>query len=295
MKLYNSLGDLLIDYRELLDISQTKFAALFDVDVRTVLRWEQNETLLRPEKEEEMAEITFIPHQLIRNLNTTFVIPTYYDFELRKYSLSTLSKPLPEINWIKESIDVISNKIRPIETEKDINNIIRYTLAQKDSLKSISKLVIREAIRLLPELNLLVVDEQGNYAGHSLYFPLSMEAYQQIKKSVFMEKDITIAHFVNYKDQTPPVFYCHSITADCNDNFFFIIGAVLKFYRDTPLDKNYIYAIITSRYDSYEMNKDLGVQLIWEDVIQQENLNLKVPPRLYQGNFNEFLDKENCY
>lgn len=291
MKKYTSIGELLIDYRELSDVSQTDLASSFDVDVRTILRWEKNQTLLKPDKEEEMAAITFIPHQVIRNLNTSFAIPTYYDFDLRKYSLSTLSNPLPDINWIKESIDTVSNKIRPIETEKDINNIIRYTLAQKDSLKSISKIVIREAIRLLPELSLLVVDEQGNYAGHSLYFPLSLEAYQQIKNQELMEKDITTDHLVNYKDQSPPVFYCHSITADCNENFFFIIGAVLKFYRDSPLDKNYIYAIITSRYDSYEMNKDLGVQLIWEDVIQQENLNLKVPPRLYEGSFNGFLNK----
>ncbi|MCF6308365.1 MAG: helix-turn-helix domain-containing protein [Flavobacteriaceae bacterium] len=294
MKKYSNLGELLIDFRNLNGLSQLDMASKLEVDVRTILRWEQNETLLKSNKEEQMAEITFIPHQVIRNVNTSFVIPTYYDFELRKYSLSSLSNPLPEISWIKESIDIVSNKIRPIETEKDINNIIRYTLAQKNSLKTISKLVIREAIRLLPELNLLVVDEQGNYAGHSLYFPLSIEAYQKIKNQELMENDITIDHLVNYKDQSPPVFYCHSITADCNENFFFIIAAVLKFYRDTPLDKNYIYAIITSRYDSYDMNKDLGVQLIWEDVIQQEKLNLKAPPRLYEGNFTAFLNKENC-
>ncbi len=291
MKKYTSIGELLIDYRELSELSQTDLASKFDVDVRTILRWEKNQTLLKPDKEEEMVDITFIPYQVIRNLNAPVTIPTYYDFNLRKYSLSLLSNTLPEINWIKESLDVISKKIRPIETEKDINNIIRYTLAQKDSFKSISKSVIREAIRLLPELNLLVVDEQGNYAGHSLYFPLSIEAYQQIKNQELMENDITIDHLVNYKDQSPPVFYCHSITADCNENFFFIIGAVLKFYRDAPLDKNYIYALITSRYDSYDMNKGLGVQLIWEDVIQQEKLNLKVPPRLYEGNFTAFLNK----
>jgi len=291
MKKYSTIGELLLDFRSINELSQMDLASKFDVDVRTVYRWEQNETLLRPEKEEEMAEITFIPNQVIRNLNTFYPIPTYYDFELRKYSLSLLTNTLPDINWIKKSIDHINDKIRPIETEKDIDFIIKYTLAQKDSLKNISKLVIREAIRLLPELNLIVTDEQGNYAGHSLYFPLTNEAYLLVKNQILMEKDITLEHLADYNEQSPPVFYCHSITADCNENFFFIIGSVLKFYRDAPLDKNYIYAIITSRYDSYDMNKDLGVRLIWEDVEQQEKLNLKVPPRLYEGNFNNFLDK----
>ncbi len=291
MKKYTSLGDLIIDFRVQNNISQADLAAKFDVDIRTIIRWEKNETLLKPEKEEEIASITFIPHQVIRNLNTTKPIQTYYDFGLRKYSLSPLFQNLPKASWIKESMDSINDKIRPIQTEKDIDNIIRYTQLQGDSLKTISKQLIRDTARIFPELNLIVTDELGNYAGHSLYFPLSLKTYQKIKNQKLMENDLTINDLVNYKDQSPPVFYCHSITADCNENFFVIIGAVLKFYRDTPLDKNYIYALITSRYDSYDMSKSLGVDLIWKDFDQQQKLNLKVPPRLYEGNFKDFLNK----
>jgi len=292
MKKYTSLGELLIDYRELHIISQADIASKFDVDVRTILRWESNQTLLKSEKENEIAEITFIPHQVIRNLNTTNPIHTFYDFGLRKYSLSPLAILLPEANWIKERIDNLDNKIRPIKTDEDINNIIRYTELQKDSLKTINKQLIKEAVTIFPELNLIVTDVHGNYAGHSLYFPLDFEIYKKIKNQEIMEKDITIKDLVNYKTQSPPVFYCHSITADCNENFFYIIGAVLKFYRDTPLDEDYIYALITARYDSYDMSKDLGVKLIWEDFKQQQKLDLIVPPRLYEGNFNAFLKEE---
>ena len=289
MKKYTSLGDILMGYRSLNNISQADLAGKFDVDIRTIIRWEKNETLLKPEKEEEIANITFIPHQVIRNLNTTKPIQTYYDFSLRKYSLSPLFQNLPDVRWIKESIDSIHDKIRPIKTENDIDNIIRYTQLQGDSLKSISPQLIREAARVFPELNLIVTDEYGNYAGHSLYFPLNIKTYQKIKNQKLMERDLVLSDLVNYKTQSPPVFYCHSITADCNENFFVIIGTVLKFYRDTPLDKNYIYALITSRYDSYDMSKSLGIDLIWEDFDQQKKLDLKVPPRLYEGNFIEFF------
>lgn len=291
MKKYTSIGDLLIDFRGFKKISQIDLASMFEVDIRTILRWEKNETLLKPIKEEEIAEITFIPHQVLRNLNTTTPIHTYYDFEIRKYSLSPLSTELPEAEWIKERLDNLHHKIRLIETDEDINNIIRNTLLQKDPLKTINKQLFKKAIKLLPDLNLIVTDELGNYAGHSLYFSLDCKSYIKIKNQEIMENEISISDLVNYKTQSQPVFYCHSITADCNENFFYIIGAVLKFYRDTPLNKNYIYALITDRYDSYDMNKDLGVNLIWEDYEQQEKLNLKAPPRMYEGNFNSFLNK----
>ncbi len=64
MKKYSSIGDLLIDYRVLNKISQSDLAAQFEVDIRTIIRWEKNETLLKPDKEEEMVDITFIPYQV---------------------------------------------------------------------------------------------------------------------------------------------------------------------------------------------------------------------------------------
>jgi transcriptional regulator with XRE-family HTH domain len=288
MKKYSSLGEILFDFRNRNNISQIDLAAKFDVDIRTILRWEKNETLLKPEKEEVMVEITFIPYQVIRNLNAPVVIPTYYDFDLRKYSLSSLSNDLPDADWIKEKIDKTTLRIRAIENNTDINNIIRFTSLQKNHLKSIDKDLITAAIKLIPELNLIVTDTSGNYAGHCVYFPLSVETYEKIKNREIKEKDLKIEDLVDYKTQETPVFYCHSITADCNENFFFIIGEVLTFYRDTPLN-NYIYALLTSRYDSYNMSNELGVTMIWEDKEIQKKFDMISPPRLYEGNFSNFL------
>lgn len=288
MKKYSSLGEILFDYRNRNNISQIDLAAKFDVDIRTILRWEKNETLLKPEKEEAMVEITFIPYQVIRNLNAPAAIPTYYDFDLRKYSLSSISNDLPDADWIKEKIDKTTDRIRPIENSIDINNIIRFTNLQKNHQKSIDKDLILAATKLFPELNIIVTDTSGNYAGHCVYFPLSIETYEKIKNREIKERDLKVEDLVNYKNQETPVFYCHSITADCNENFFFIIGEVLMFYRDTPLN-NYIYALLTSRYDSYNMSNELGVSLIWEDKEVQEEFDMLSPPRLYEGNFSNFL------
>ncbi len=64
MKKYSSLGQLLLDYRKVYAVSQIDLAAQFGVDIRTIIRWEKNETLLKPDKEEEMVDITFIPTRL---------------------------------------------------------------------------------------------------------------------------------------------------------------------------------------------------------------------------------------
>jgi hypothetical protein len=101
-------------------------------------------------------------------------------------------------------------------------------------------------------------------SGHCIYFPLSLETYSKIKSREIEEHQLQPKDLVNYKTQDCPVFYCHSITADCNENFFYIIGAELKSYRDTPSD-DYLYALLTSRYNSHAMSEQLGIKTVWED------------------------------
>ena len=74
MKRYNSIGELLIDYREINNISQVEFAEKMNVDAGTVQRWERGETLVKSDKEEEIVVNTFLPYQLMRNTGHRIVI-----------------------------------------------------------------------------------------------------------------------------------------------------------------------------------------------------------------------------
>lgn len=289
MKKYQTLGDLLIDFRNQQSISQTELASQFDVDVRSVIRWEKNESLLSSDKENAMAEITFIPYQVIRNLNTANQIPTFYDFDLRKYSLSTISSNLPDADWIKSRIDYQTDRIKPVATRDNLKHIIRFTKLQKNPLKSINPELIFEASKCLPELNMIIHDQSGYYSGHCIYFPLNMDTYLKIKNREINESQLEPSDLIDYRNHDNPVFYCHSITADCNENFFYVIGAVLKFYRDTPI-KNYLYALLTSRYDSHLMSDQFGIKTVWEDNETKNKYNLLDVPRLVEGNFSAFLE-----
>ena len=103
MKKYSSIGQLIKDYRNFHEISQSDLAIKLGADVRTVQRWENEGTLLKDDKVSVLAETTLLPIQLIRNLNINKAIPTYYSFELLKYTLSELAIELPEASWYNKT------------------------------------------------------------------------------------------------------------------------------------------------------------------------------------------------
>ena len=282
MKEYLTIGELLKDFRKLNKMSKVKLAALFDVDVMTVNRWETNITLLKPDKEEEMVDITFIPYQVIRNLNAPISIPTFYDFKLRKYSISKFSNELPDLNWIKSLSEMETNRLRPINKDSDIELIRRASIIQDSISKPISSELIRSATNLLPDLNYILFDTSGFYSGHSVFFPLKREIYQKIRNRTMAEDEITSSDFVDYKNVENPVFYVYDINADCNENLFYISFAIKSFFD--KLNKKHTYASYTSRYDAIKMNEQIGNTLVWEDSEKQKELNSDFAPRLYERN-----------
>jgi len=290
MKKYTSLGELLIDYRKINSVSQMDLAAHFEVDIRTIIRWEKNETLLKPDKEEAMVDITFIPYQVIRNLNAPVSIPVFYDFDIRKYSLGKISNDFPDANWLKAKMNTLSDRLRTISHNSDIEDVLRCSLVQKHISKQINKEMIIKATELLPELNLILFDSSGYYSGHSVFFPLKRSVYNKIRDKSLKEEDLTTQDFVGNKKEINPVYYAYDMNADCNDNMFLIVGAIMKYFKKLSCD--YTYASYTSRHDTYDVNHQLGTTLVWEDKAHQDELNSKAPPRLYETNFKKFFNKE---
>ena len=289
MKRYTSLGGLLLDYREHYKISQSDLAAEFDVDVRTIIRWEKNATLLKPEKEEAMVDITFIPYQVVRNLNAPVAIPTYYNFDLRRYSLSSLSNQLPEANWLKERLDYSTTRIRTIEYDSDIDNVLRCALLQTHVNKPLARDVIKKAISLLPELNLIMFDTSNYYSGHCVFLPLSNVCYSKLRNREMKEEDITISDLVDYKKEKLPIFYAYDVNSDCNENLFYLSGEIIKFFKNVK--GKYLYGAFVSRMDSYSINNQLGINIVWEEKSESTNEGDLATPRFYEGNFAHFLNK----
>ena len=286
MKLYTSLGDLLMAYRSRHNLSQTDLAGLLDVDTRTIQRWERNATLVKPEKEPELVDATLLPHQLIRNLNSTYPIPTYYDFDLRKYSLSALDLDLPDKNQIKRQMDIKTEFIHKIETKEQLEYVSRYTNARYEEEYRVPEKVLFEACRLLPELNLIITNIHGFYSGHSLVLPLKNSAYKSLRNQEITNSELSVNDLINYPAAEKPVFYFYSTTADSNTHLVFIIGAFLRFFRDIE-NKNYIISSFTSRYDNEEFNSSIGLKKLWE----APGKGMEDYYHFWEGNINEYLSK----
>ena len=207
MKLYNSFGELLKDYREHHNISRIDFASSLDVDIRTVARWENNDTLLKANIEEDLVDATFIPYQVIRNLNAPVSIPTYYDFSIRKYATSEFSNELPDINWLKSMSNISTDRLRTTKHNEDLENIIRASMMQAHILNPISKKLILKAADLLPALNFIIYDTSGYYSGHSVFLPLKQDVYQKIRNRSMTGSDITIDDLVDSLTDENFVYY----------------------------------------------------------------------------------------
>jgi len=288
VKKYTSIGELLSDYRENYKMSQVDFAANLNVDVRTITRWETNKTLIKSEKEKDLVIETLLPYQLVRNLNAVVPIETYYDFRIRKYSLAPLTNELPNAFWLSEKINELTYRISTIEKEIDFDHIIKDIQFQKHSPKIIDKRLIQEAIKLLPELNLIVTDKSGYYAGHSIVFPINSSTFEKLKNKDISEEELKISDLVNYKSKENPIFYNYDITADCNDNIFYLAHHYFRFFLKLQ-NKNYTFCSFTIRHDSFKLNEQLGLELVWEDYKEQKLRNLDAPPRFYVGDFKDFL------
>ena len=287
MKQYFSIGALLVDYRNDRDLSQLDLASLINVDIRTVQRWEKDITLIHPEKEKELAEVTLLPYQLLRNLNAAIPIPTYYDFRIRKYSLTELNNELPDAQWLKDRVKEFSDRIRTIDIQTDLSVLRKDLLLQKNNTEPISRSVLSRAVELVPEVNLIIMDDFGNYSGHCIVLPLKKEAYVRLRSQEMKDTDITIEDLANYKTMDKPYFFNYDITADCNDNIYYLAHEYLNFYKN--IKSPYEFCSYTMRYDSYLINEQLGLELIWKNPVQKDGLGLEYHPRFYSGNFNNYF------
>lgn len=289
MTKYNEIGELLIDYRRINSMSQSDFAAALEVDIRTIQRWENGSTLIKAEKEEDIVVLTLLPYQLIRNLNAAVPIPTFYDFSLRKYALNELNDELPEATWFKANLEKATNRIRTLDHESDIDYLERYMQFHKKINRNLSE-AIKEATRILPEMNLIITDDSGYYSGHSLIFPIKEGTYERLRSRQMDESELTVEDLVHPGQMDKPIYYGFDITADCNDNIFYIAAQLLRVLRENS-GRDYLYCATPFRSDNFKLNEDIGLKIIWEGEKGVNQYGLEVAPRFQEGNFRDFLKK----
>lgn len=288
MKKYFSLGELLVDYRAFAGLSQADFAARLDVDPRTVQRWEKDDTLIKQDKEKDIVIETLFPYQVIRNLNAPVPIPTYYDFKIRKYALNEIDCEVPDADWFKDQLDQDTDRIRSINFEEDFHYLDRYMEFYKDMPNNLLQ-VVRESVQRVPQVNNIIFDDSGYYAGHSIVFPITKEAHDKIMNKEMTEQDLTLQDMVDYKTQNTPVFFNFDLMADCNDNMYFLVNRLINFLQSLP-DQKYINAACSIREDTFDLITKAGIKVIWSGEEVTNSWGHRFTKRFHTGNYNDFLN-----
>ena len=284
IKKYYSLGELLKDYRETHKLSQADFAIKLNADIRTIQRWEKDETNINEEKVADLVEATLLPFQLVRNLNAKETIPTFFDFHSQKYSLSKLALEIPGGEWFKRRMNEKTSRIRTIDVDYDFDYLMTYMNIPKNLHKNLYK-VIREVSLICPEMSVIITDELGYYSGYCIVFPVNEETYQSIRNRELEIQEIEVSGIVDYKFQKRPIFINCNLNADCNENIQYLVGNVLNFFKNLNSD-NYLYCRYDNRDDADFYSKQIGLKQLWS---VEANKNNETSMHFFEGNFDYFL------
>jgi len=284
MKKYSSLAELLIDHRARHNLSQSGLAALLDMDARTIRRWESGESRVKSGVEKELAEKLFIPYQVVHNLNSDHPIAVYYDFNTRVYSLSAIMKKATGASWYKSELPVEDDSIRLLSNDSDVEFVADIQQMNKN-LKPIQPGLIKLATHLLPELNLVLLDQSGFYAGHTTVLPLKYNAYLKLRNREINENQLSPADISSGFTEKPLVFYYYSLYADSVANSYYLMNRLLSYFKEHQF-KDYLFAGITYRKYKLEIFREMGLKIIWQDDPRQGEV---LSATFLEGNLDMFL------
>lgn len=283
MKKYNSISELLIDYRQFNSLSQLDLAALLDVDVRSVIRWEKKDTLIKADKEKDFVVALNIPYQVIRNLNTEQPIPLYFDLQKRIYSLSSLMVRADNAAWYKSDLPVEDERIRNIHEDSDAVFVNEIQHLDRN-LKPVKEELIKEAARILPKLNMVLLDQSDFYAGHIVILPLKFASYQKLRDRELEEGSLSKADLSSSPTEVPRVFFFYSVYADSIPNSYFLVNRALAYFKEKKF-AHYIVAGITHRQYHVTYFKEMGLQVVWEEGVSDDSEGAT----FLEGNLDMFL------
>ena len=263
MKKYNNLGELLVDFRKHRSLSQLDFAAMMDVDARTVIRWEKNVSLIKVEKEKILTETFRIPHQVIRNLNTDKPISILFDFNKWAYALSDFTAFIPSVRDFKFDKEYETDSIKTLVTDEDFE-FVTYIQKNQKNCEPVKKDVLKLAARLLPELNVVMFGSSGYHGGHISFLPLKYESYKQLYNRYIHENELTVNDLCRDKTEVPRVFYFYSLYANSHDHAHYLMNRLLRYFKLQHF-KDYIFAGISFRETEVDKYKEMSLDIIWEE------------------------------
>jgi transcriptional regulator with XRE-family HTH domain len=280
MKTYRNIRELLKDYRQDKIISQDTLSDILGVSERTIRRWETDKNSVMLENEFAITEKLKIPFFVVHNLNVE--IPISYNIKTRRYSLSEFSKELLDKNLLFQAVDNKLDRIKKIDNFREIESILSYDHTIYNTDRPVKKSLLRTASEYLPELNLFAKDYFGYYAGHLVTLPIKMESYQDLRKSLISEGDLSSNDLSGNQNIA---LYVYSVYCDCTDTCILLFKKTIRelnLLRNSKFPPETIISGYAVTKDGAELANKLNFEKVFDDKDEQERYHTEFIPTFYE-------------
>ncbi|MBU3949534.1 MAG: helix-turn-helix domain-containing protein [Proteobacteria bacterium] len=285
-KIYKSLGSLIKDYRQWRELSQETIARLVGVSARQLRNWEADRRRARIENLHDLAEVTGIPMQVFVALNADQ--PLWYSMQERRFAYSSVeahSLHRELFRYPEKSGDEILLKSEPISKNKHMSMVLSCHQDIYCTLKPLRSDVVQKASMILPDLNRIIFDSWGHYAGHSIWLPLKIDDYNQLKQEASFESYLTPDKISDVIALGEGIFLDYSSYLSSLDVAQFKIMNSVRYFANLKQNANYLLAVYTAMEELNELLSNMGM----EAIRSYENMNSEVCNKLYEVGLDVML------
>jgi hypothetical protein len=181
-------------------------------------------------------------------------------------------------------VEINSDRIHLISRDSDYDFVTGIQKSDKNT-RPLKAEIIKKATKILPELNLVIYDYSGFYAGHITVLPLKHDIYIKIRNQEMNEGNLKLHDLTFDLTEKPLVFYFYSLYADSIDNAYYMINRILTFFKHKKYE-DYIFAGISYRQPKTELLTEFGLSIVWQKPIEENALENRT---FLEGNFDKYL------
>ncbi len=283
IKLYQSLGTLIKDYRQWRKLNQETLAESINVSVRELQNWEADRRRVSVENLNDFSEVTGIPMQVCIALNAGQ--PLLYSLQKRRFAYSSIEVEqlrFSDILKCREKSDgEILAKHDQITTDKHTSTILSCHRDIYGTERPLRRDIIKKAAAILPELNSIVIDCWGHHIGHRVCLPINKDVYKLIRKEQNYEAYLTtesISDIITLKEGV--FFYYSSYAANVSAGYRLLIEGI-RYFSKIEKKERYLIAVNIATKEEKEAFANLGMRVAGDTIID-EHKSAEFAPTLYE-------------
>jgi transcriptional regulator with XRE-family HTH domain len=283
LRLYESLGAVIKDYRQWRELSQETFAESIRISVRELQRWEADRRRARIENLHDLSEVTGIPMQVCVALNADQ--PVWYALRERRFVYSSI-EIAQFIKFVSDDLfkcpqsdEGILIKNDRIATDKHINAILSCHHDIYGTERPLRRDALKTASMILPDLNRIAFDSWGHYMGHVVCLPIKTDVYQQLKQEKFFEDLLTTERMSDIVALHEGAFFYYSLFAASSSVAYPLIITNIPYLAKIEPKESYLVAGYSATMEGKEILNNLGMRTV-RHTRNREDIHAEAAPAL---------------